>query len=228
MAPGADVVVVVDVLSFTTTVSVALDAGATVLPLPPSADGAGFARGRAAVLAAGRSRPGDGQVSLSPASMRAAARAGQRIVLASPNGSTISHHLAGESVCVAGCLRNARAVAGWVARPGAGSVAVLAAGERWSDGSLRPAVEDLWGAGAVVAGLYDRGWHDLSVEAQVARAAYLAVIGRLQESLLDCASGRELAASGFADDVRVAAELDESTVVPVLREGAYVDGTRRA
>ncbi|WP_280252031.1 hypothetical protein [Nocardia abscessus] len=39
----------------------------------------------------------------------------------------------------------------------------------------------------------------------------------------DCASGRELADGGFAQDVAVATELDVSSVVPVLTEGAFAD-----
>jgi 2-phosphosulfolactate phosphatase len=37
-----------------------------------------------------------------------------------------------------------------------------------------------------------------------------------------CASGRELAERGFWDDVEVAAELNVSSVVPVLTNGAFV------
>jgi 2-phosphosulfolactate phosphatase len=38
-----------------------------------------------------------------------------------------------------------------------------------------------------------------------------------------CASGRELVAGGFEPDVEIAAAADVSVVVPVWREGAFVD-----
>jgi 2-phosphosulfolactate phosphatase len=43
----------------------------------------------------------------------------------------------------------------------------------------------------------------------------------LPHDLLECASGRELAALGRAADVHLAAEHDVSRVVPVLRDGAF-------
>lgn len=98
------------------------------------------------------------------------------------------------------------------------------AGECWPDGSLRPAVEDLWGAGAVAASLQDLG-HDLSEEAGVAAAVFRAVEARLTEALHNCSSGRELVDGGFAHDVVIAAELDQSTVVPWLgSDGAFSPG----
>jgi 2-phosphosulfolactate phosphatase len=223
---GATVAVVVDVLSFTTTTTVALDAEASVVPLPWRDERAeAVAREYDAVLAVGRSRAGDGQVSLSPASMRAHAVAGRPVVLPSPNGATIAHALADSgATVVAGCLRNAAAVAGWLRDRDDPAVAVVAAGERWPDGSLRPAAEDLWGAGAVLAAL-DRA--RLSPEASAAAAAYDA-IGDVAAALHDCASGRELDAIGFGTDVDIAAELGASSVVPVLRDGVFVDASRLA
>jgi 2-phosphosulfolactate phosphatase len=100
-------------------------------------------------------------------------------------------------------------------------VAVVAAGERWPDGSLRPAVEDLWGAGAVLAALVDLGHTGLSPEARVAEQAFRAVAGRLPTELRECASGRELVDAGFGPDVDVAATIDVSEVVPVLRGGVF-------
>ena len=223
---GAEVAVVVDVLSFTTTVSVALDVGARVLPYAWCDDSAAdFALHHGAVLAVGRSQAGSGRVTLSPAGMRANAPARGAVVLPSPNGSTIARVLAsGTTTCVAACLRNAGAVAAWIVENHPDTpVAVVAAGERWPDGSLRPAVEDLWGAGAVIDALHALGRRDLSPEAEAARAAYDAVHHDLGARLHDCASGRELDAIGFGDDVDIAAELDTSQVVPVLHGEAFVD-----
>src|SRR5690349_7910935 len=89
---AAPVTVVVDVLSFTTTLSVAVERGMTVYPFRWKDERArAYAAERDAVLARGRSvREG---VSLSPASVRAATGV-ERLVLPSPNGSAIAFGLA--------------------------------------------------------------------------------------------------------------------------------------
>ena len=214
IAPGAEVVAVVDVLSFTTAVTVAVERGIRVLPFRwGAAEAVEAARRHDATLAGGRSQAGG--VSLSPASILRSEGI-ERLVLPSPNGSTIAAGLASTGATVIGVsLRNAAAAAAWV---GERSVAVVAAGERWEDGSLRPAVEDLWGAGAFLAALTDR---QCSVEAWSALVAYENA-GDIDLGLRDCVSGRELIGRGFADDVAVAGQVDSSSVVPVLVDGWFV------
>jgi len=240
----ADYAVVIDVLSFTTTVTVALDQGAEVFPYPWHDESAAeFARRRDAVLAVGRaeaalansaSRHARGdrpQVSLSPASVRAAP-AIDRIVLPSPNGSALSVALARSgSQIAAASLRNRAAVATWLAsqprnrrRPPV--IAVIAAGERWDDGTLRPAVEDLWGAGAVIAALEKLGMTGLSPEARAAAAAWHLIESTPGPALADCTSGMELVEAEFDADVTIAAELDASECVPILSDGRFADAAR--
>lgn len=221
IAEGADVAVVVDVLSFTTTLSVALDVGTAVLPYRwDDASAATFAQEQDAVLAVGRSTANPGQISLSPATVRTAT-APARLVLPSPNGSTICWHLSGASpVCLAASLRNAGAVGEWLASrydAATTTVAVVAAGERWPGGGLRPAVEDLWGAGFVVDQLVQRDWGALSPEATAARAAWRACQDDVREALLASASGTELADKGYGADVEIAAEVNTSRSVPLLQ-----------
>ncbi|MFJ7387863.1 2-phosphosulfolactate phosphatase, partial [Rhodococcus erythropolis] len=115
IAAGVDVAVVVDVLSFTTTLSVAADAGIDVLPFSWNDESAvDYARDADAVLAVRRSVAREGQISLSPKTIRET-EAPSRLVLPSPNGSTIAFALASEvAVCVGASLRNAYAVADWI------------------------------------------------------------------------------------------------------------------
>jgi 2-phosphosulfolactate phosphatase len=221
----ATVAVVVDVLSFTTTVSVALDSGITVLPFRWDQAGASaYAAQHDAVLAVGRSNARPGQVTLSPQSVRAA-QGISRLVLPSPNGSAISAELMGRGArVVAASLRNAQAVANWISgyhgADGA-HIAVVAAGERWPGGGLRPAVEDLWGAGAVIASLLRAGWWQLSPEAMMAADAFRAVETSLPARLHACPSGAELDAAGFGGDVDIAAERNTSDSVPVLGQNGF-------
>ncbi len=230
LAPHCDVAVVVDVLSFSTTVTVAADRGAQVVPYRWTDDSAAAVAAEwGAALAVGREDAGPGQVSLSPKTVRDVAEL-QRVLLPSPNGSTICAVIAdaGAEVVVAS-LRNRRAVAAWLHARG-GRVLMVPAGERWPDDSLRPAIEDLWGAGGVVAALADlaglvggASGVAMSDEAQAAAAAYRLVEGRVAQALVACPSGQELVGRGYASDVTIAAELDSSSVVPRL-----VDGTLTA
>lgn len=222
LAPAAACVVVVDVLSFTTSVGVAVEAGAAVHPYRwRDATAAAYAERVGATLAVGRGEATpDHPWTLSPAALRAAP-VPPRLVLPSPNGSTIAAEAGGATV-VAASLRNRTAVARWLTDRGYGSedrpLAVIASGERWPDGSLRPALEDLLGAGAVLAALAGPGVP--TPEATAAATLWTATEDPVA-ALHGCDSGRELYEYGFPQDVAVAAEIDSSTTVPVLVDGAF-------
>lgn len=221
VASGAELAVVVDVLCFTTCVSVAVDRAADVFPYAWKDGGAaGFAAGKDAVLAG---RRGGNGVSLSPASLRSAPSL-ERLVLPSPNGSALAHALSGTVPRVAAvCLRNARATAEWAARnlPPAAVIAVIAAGEKWPDGGLRPALEDQLGAGAFLAALPEHRTAGFSPEARWAMDAFTAAEPRLGDMLLECSSGRELVFGGYKEDVEIAGELNGSAAVALLDDGAF-------
>ncbi|GAA1335283.1 hypothetical protein GCM10009660_14440 [Catellatospora bangladeshensis] len=210
------VLVVVDVLSFSTAVDVAVGRGGAVRPVR-WADREGAAE------------PADPSWSLRPASL-VELPAGVELELPSPNGATLCDLAAGTgSLVLAGCLRNARAVA-TAARELAtgGPIGVIAAGERWgvspaaagtARGPLRPAAADLLGAGAVLASLL--GYGAASVEATLAAEVFAR--SPVEEVLAGCVSGRELIAAGHSEDVALASQVNVSTAVPRL-----VDGVLRA
>ncbi|HEY8383682.1 MAG TPA: 2-phosphosulfolactate phosphatase [Microvirga sp.] len=212
------VFVIVDVLSFSTAVDVAVSRGAAVYPFPLGDRAAAQeAADRAGAVLAQPRRAGGGQFSLSPASL-ARLPAGARIMLPSPNGSRLSLGCGGTPV-LAGCLRNAGAVARAALRiAGGGAIGVIPAGERWPDGGLRPAIEDLLGAGAIV--------HHLglacSPEARVAHDAFRSAGHDMAEIVSGSASGLELRDAGFPQDVEMAVAGDVSDTAPLLSGGAYM------
>jgi 2-phosphosulfolactate phosphatase len=202
LAPAAAVIVLVDVLRFTTAVCVAVEHGVGVVPGVPD----------------GASRPW----ALSPRWIREHP-SGARLELASANGAALAAAAvrAGARVVAAGCFRNATAVARAASRLAAGGpIAVIAAGE-----SGRPAAEDLLGAGAVLAALDPAAAVSApccSPDAAAARAAFVAARPRLGEVIASCDSALELVGRGLGDDVAEAAALDASTAVPLLHDGAFV------
>lgn len=74
------------------------------------------------------------------------------------------------------------------------------------------------GAGAIAEALPGA---NCSPEAEAAAAAYRVAKAELPARLAACASGRELRARGFEEDVRIAAALNVSACVPFLRDGAF-------
>ena len=187
LAP-ADVVVVVDVLRFSTTVTDAVARGETV-PLDSSAHA----------------------VSINGAAVAdAAAQSGAVVLL--------------------GCLRNAAAVARALLdlqheRGARTSIAVIAAGElagRDTGAPLRFAVEDQLGAGAIVDALGDLGVDHTSPEAAAACESFRGLRGAVRHLLTASGSGQELLDRAARDEVLNAAAVDAASVVPVLRDGAFV------
>lgn len=249
LAPAADALVIVDILSFSTAVDVALGRGAVVLPYRwHDGSESAFAEANGAEVASKQPEPG--RPSLRPSSLQTV-EPGVRLVLPSPNGSALAFAAAeaGANRVLVGSLRNASAVGRAVAESGPVGgpdpiVTVIAAGERWrgTTGPLRPAIEDLLGAGAILsaaatamkgvsevaggssphvaAGAGDR----VSPEARVAMAAFAEAEPHLAQRLSDCGSGRELIDRGYRSDVELAAALDCSSVVPTLRGPELVDG----
>ena len=224
LGPHCAVLVVVDVLVFTTTVDVALGRGARVLPLPWHDE-----RAAAAAEAAGAvlTPSGLGESighrgwSLRPSSLTDLPP-DTLLGIASPNGATLCAAAAETGTTVlTGCLRNASAVGAAAARiAGDQPVGVIAGGERWRpQQTLRPSVEDYLGAGAIAAAVTGRAAP--SSEAALAALSYRAVADRIPAVLADSISGRELVEAGVPDDVKLAGDVDVSAVVPVLENGVF-------
>lgn len=173
---------------------------------------------------------------------------GTFLAISSLNGATLCAAAAETGATVlAGCLRNASAVAAAaVELAGDEPIGIVPAGERWRDvpgRPLRPGIEEMLGAGAIAAaimklrvGAADRdaevgtgGRHEAGVsgrasaEAELAAIAYRAVGGRVAQLIANSVSGRELIAAGVSADVRLASDVDVSSVVPLLVDGVFED-----
>ena len=215
------VLVIVDVLSFSTTVDLVLGRGGRVLPLDM--------RDERATAAAGAVLAGQSEWTLRPSSV-VSFPPSVLLALPSPNGATLCAAAADtEAQVLAGCLRNAPAVAQRAHRlAGDGPIGVIPCGERWgvnvlgseSHGPLRPCVEDHLGAGAIVAALLDHG-RSASPEARLAATAYRGT--DIAVALAECSSGRELTDGGHSRDVTLAAEVAVSTIAPTLVDGVLHD-----
>jgi 2-phosphosulfolactate phosphatase len=213
LGAGCAVLVVIDVLVFTTSVDIVLGRGGRVLPLAWRDE-----RAREAARAAGATLTPSGLAgiegspeitadpaakgwSLRPSSL-VALPAGEFLGISSPNGATLSAAAAKTGATVfAGCLRNASAVAAAaVAAANGEPIGVLPAGERWRTSEDKPL---------------------RSPEADLAATSFLAVRDRIGQVLTDSVSGRELIAAGVPEDVVLASDVDASTAVPLLRDGVF-------
>ncbi|MFG2200110.1 2-phosphosulfolactate phosphatase [Kitasatospora sp. NPDC048715] len=229
-AARGDAVVVVDVLSFSTTLAVAVDRGFACLVYSGAEIAemggreAAAERLRARALSKRRRVP-PGALSLSPGSLTRA-EPGQRVLFTSLNGASIVAASASAPALLVAGLRNAAAsarTARAVLTSGtARRITIVASGEQWSSvepgvSGMRPAAEDWLGAGLLCLRLREAGL-SLSAEAALSAASWTS-----SDVLRDCVSARELVAAGFAEDVELSLELDVSDVVPV-RDNAEPSG----
>ena len=215
LATISNIVIIVDVLSFSTCVDIACNNNAVILPYRWKDKSAlEYAKSKKAELASFERQ--SAKFSLSASSLTDL-QANTKLILPSPNGSTLSL-LSKSKHTFTGCLRNCMAVAEYAVQLGS-SIAVIPAGEKWSNGTLRPAIEDLIGAGAIIN--YLTGTK--SPEAEVALSAFKTVEHSLPSTLLSCLSGKELLARGFKHDIELAAQFNCSNAVPKLLNETYIN-----
>lgn len=206
LAP-ADIVVVVDALRFTSTVTSRVAAGESV-PLDSAAH----------------------EVSINGAVVAEAAGASGASGAGGASGADGASGTAGAggATVLAGALTNAESVANAILhlqqqRGSRTSVAIIACGERIGRESaeVRFAVEDQLAAGAIIAALSDIGIDHTSPEAAVMGESFRALRRALVHLLLASGSGRQLTERGQRDEVLAAAELNSITAVAVLVDGTF-------
>ena len=223
-AETAAAIVIVDTLSFSTTVITAVGRGAVVYPCGEGDDPLRLAQQVGGVVSVGRHDvPRKGPYSLSPLTFRDLPP-DTKVVLNAVNGGTCSRLAGAAPLLFVGALINAGAAAAAVSDvlDAGRSCAVVVCGERLVEagpgGGIRFAVEDYLGAGAILSFLEC----EKSAEARVCQAAFEGVRGELLPILKECDSGRELCEMGYAEDVDFSAQLNTSDTVPVFRDGCYV------
>lgn len=220
-----DIIVVVDILSFSSAAATAIENNGIVYPCPMTTDVAVLAKsidGEAAV--ARRDVPARGRFSLSPPTFKNI-EAGQQVVVASPNGAACADSARDGSAVFIGSFLNGEAVAGEISKLLDNSnkmVTVIACGEREKDSGpsdcFRPAIEDYLGAGSIISALDC----SLSPEAEVCRQTFGQCHTSLNDILWDCESGLELREMGFGADIRFCSRMNIYKSVPVLCDGRII------
>lgn len=216
LADSADCAIIVDVMSFSTCVSLANDRRALVYPYTWKDSSAKEYGDRLGALTASADRrfTEDG-FSLSPQSVSRIS-SGEKLVLPSPNGSAISFRARDSAIAVfSGCFRNITATAN--ACRHFKRILVIPCGEHWPDGRFRPAVEDYVAAGGIIAALA----RSPSPEAAAALASWDQSRAQHFKPLFACSSAQELIARGFAADVDLCLEVNGSVHANQLRGNAY-------
>ncbi|MCB0686072.1 MAG: 2-phosphosulfolactate phosphatase [Saprospiraceae bacterium] len=215
LAPISDVIIIVDVLSFSTCVDIATSRGAIIYPYRwKDHTATEYAKKNNAELASFQRGFKDGY-SLSPGSLLDIIPK-TRLILPSPNGSTLSLST-GNTPTLCGCLRNAAATAAFAKRLGQ-KIAIIPAGEQWTDHTLRVAFEDLAGAGAIISCLDG----NLSPESESGLSTFDRIKDTLFENLKKCSSGKELIERGFHEDIELASQLNVSDNVPILKDHYFI------
>jgi len=230
-ANRGDIIIIVDVLSFSTTVITAIHHGAIIFPYPAYKDGkeSNYAERVGAELIFGRAESMKlGNPTLSPMTFNQTHK-NKKYVLCSLNGALCSWVAVKVPALLVGGLLNVTSVASFankLQKKTGAAITVISCGEQWEDvlegeNKLRPAIEDYLGAGAILSKLDGRK----SPEADLCANAFYSVEGRVEELIMKSGSGRELILKGFEKDVIHATHIDAFKNVPVLTDLYFTDAT---
>ncbi|MED1205311.1 2-phosphosulfolactate phosphatase [Heyndrickxia acidicola] len=226
-AERGDIMIIVDVLSFSSTVVSALRYGAVLYPYPPDLNGKEYAEKLGAEYILGRAEAAKvGKPTLSPVSFRSE-HANKRYVLSSLNGAFCTWIASEVPALFIGSLLNASSAAAAANRFQAqtkANITVVPCGEQWSnrkeeEDALRPSIEDYLGAGAIVSMLDG----EKSPEAEVCMGAFQSARQKIKELIWESGSGRELRAKGFGEDVIHCSRLNVYQTVPILNKDHFVE-----
>lgn len=222
----AEIVVIVDTLSFSTAVANAVSRGGIIYPCGDGDDRFRIAETIGGEASVHRSEvPSLGRFSLSPSSFDTL-ESGTKVALWSPNGAQCCRSAASAPAVLLGAFANASAVARIVSEimlKKCLAVTVVPCGERIplgrnQFGEMRIAIEDYLAAGCILSQLDGQ----MSPEASVSVTAFNGSKSSLEQLVLDSVSGREARRGGFESDVRFACRLNSIDAVPIMRDGAFV------
>lgn len=228
-AERCDITIVVDVLSFSSTVVSAVNKGAIIYPYPPNLDGNVYAKNLGAEYILGRKEAAiHGKPTLSPVSFNEQ-HANQKYVLSSLNGAFCSWIATKVPALLIGSLLNYSAVAriaNQLKNETKANITVIPCGELWNEiieneDGLRPSIEDYLGAGAILSELSG----SKSPEAEVCIGAFYYSKDRISELVWDCGSGRELREKGYEADVIHCSQMNKYHTVPNLRNESFIDAS---
>ena len=211
----SDVIIIVDVLSFSTSVDIAVANGAVIYPYKFLDETTYLYSMQVNAELASVSRSKD-EYSISPVSLMSIP-SGTKLVIPSPNGAELSLST-GSVPTICSCFRNFKSVAEYAMSFGE-NILVIPAGEKWDDGSIRFAIEDYLAAGALISCIGG----NLQTESKAASVLFNNLKDNVQDILKNCASGMELIEKGFEEDVSLASELNSSDSVPVLSQKAFIN-----
>ena len=225
VAPGR-VLIVIDQIRASTTITTVLDLGCTDLFLAGDVRAARQLGRLTGSLIAGERlarKPPGFDFDNSPSELARAGLGGRSLVLSTTNGTAVLRRFRAADAVLVGCLRNARAVAAaavGLARASGpdGSVQVVCAGRLG-----RFVIEDAVAAGVIVGRiaevLGDDGEPAVLTDAAVAAVRLRASFPDLLAAMAQSDGGATLREIGQPDDIAFCAEEDASSTVPRLVAG---------
>lgn len=226
-AERGDIIIIVDVLSFSSTVITALRYGAIIYPYPGTLDGEKLAEKIGGQFILGRAEAAQkGAPTLSPVSF-GKDHNNKKYVLTSLNGAYCTWIASQVPALLIGSLLNAESVAAaanHLQKQTRANITMIPCGEQWEgcreyEDTLRPAIEDYLGAGAILSYLEGKK----SPEAELCITSFLHSKDNLNDLIWNCGSGRELRGRGYEADVSHCSRLNVFPTVPLLNKDHFIE-----